>query len=188
MASFGYKEADPDDIELMTIIRQIENQHSVVIEVDGDNNWLDIFAFTKDAATKTVERVRSALKLEVGGTKVWHPTVLMGPVKVGKTRFTALLAQTPDGARPYISPKAGPATGNIEINQLYAKWQNDFREKVYQAARQIRSTPSEMRMRVQFGTLLLQEWKKNVTEYTYGELENVIKRLGVRGTFSFSQM
>jgi hypothetical protein len=87
-----------------------------------------------------------------------------------------------------VSPKAGPASNSAQFRQLYDKWQNDFREKLFQAVKQMRSTPGEMRMRVQFGTLLLQEWKKNVTEYTYGELENVIKRLGVRGTFSFSQM
>ncbi|OIW34461.1 hypothetical protein CONLIGDRAFT_675438 [Coniochaeta ligniaria NRRL 30616] len=188
MASFGYKEADPDDMEFMTIIRQIETENAVVVEVDGENNWVDIYASTKDNATNAMDRVRAALKLEVGGAKVWHPSVLMAPVTVGKKGFMALLAQMPDGARPYMSPKAGPATNNAEFNQLYAKWQTGFREKLFQAVKQIRSTPSEMRMRVQLGTLLLQEWKKNVTEYTYGELENVIKRLGIRGTFSFSQM
>lgn len=188
MSTFGYKEADPDDIEFMAVIGQIEQRNAVVIDVDGDNNWLDIYAFTKDSATKAIEAIRSALKLEVGGAKVWHPTVLMAPVQVGQSGFIALLDQTPDGARPYMSPKAGPATNSVEYSELYAKWQNAFREKLFQAAKQIRSTPSEMRMRVTLGILLLQEWKKNMTEYTYGELESVIKRLGIRGTFSFSQM
>jgi len=188
MASFGYKEADPDDIGFMTIIEQVEQRNAVVIEVDSDNNWLDIYAFTKDHITKAMDAIRSASKLEIGGAKAWHPTVLMAPVKVGQSGFTALLDLTPSGARPYMSPKARAATNGAEYGKLCTKWLNEFRQKLFQAAKQIRATPSEMRMRVSLGILLLQEWKKNTVEYTYGELENVVKRLGVRGTFSFSEM
>lgn len=188
MSSFGYKEADPDDIDFMTVIAQIEQRNAVVIDVGGDNKSLEIHAFTKDCATQALDAIRRALKLEVGGAKVWHPSVLIAPVKVGTAGFKALLDRTPNGARPCMSPKAGPATSSAELSALCAKWQNNFREKLFQAVKQIRSTPSEMRMRVTLGILLLHEWKKNTTEYSYGELENVIKRLGVRGTFSFSQM
>lgn len=187
MASFGYREADRDDIEFMTVIGQIEKQHTVTIDVDDENQWLDIYAFRKDSAAAAMEAIRCALKLEVGGAKVWHPSVLMAPIMVGKSGFIARVEQTSEGARPYMSPNAGPVNA-AEALQLRTEWQNDFREKLFQAVKNIRTTPSDMRMRVQFGTVLMQEWKKSTTEYTYGELESVIKRLGVRGTFSFSQM
>jgi hypothetical protein len=188
MASFGYKEADPDDIDFMTVVRQIEHQNGVVIEIDVQNNCLDIYGFTKGSTSKAIAGICSAVKLDAGGAKVWHPCVLMAPVMVGRAGFKALLAMSPQGARPYMSPDAGPLASGEEYRDLVAKWHSDFRDKVFQAVKNIRKTPSEMRMRVQLGTLLLQEWKKSATDYSYSSLENVIKRLGVRGTFSFSQM
>lgn len=188
MSSFGYKDADPDDMDFMTMVAQIEQRNAVVIDLGSDNKWLEIYAFTKDNAAKALDAIRSALKLEVGGAKVWHPTVLMAPVKVGTAGFKARLEPTPDGARPCASSEAVPTRSSAEFGGLHAKWQNEFRKKLFQAAKQIRCAPNKMRMRVTLGILLLQEWKRTANEYTYGELENIFKRLGVRGTFSFSQM
>ncbi|KAB5551323.1 hypothetical protein GE09DRAFT_1287968 [Coniochaeta sp. 2T2.1] len=189
MASFGYREAEPDDIEFMAIIKQVEMQHAVVIDIDGPNNQLEIHAPSRDRAVQAMGQIRTATRLEPGGAKVWHPQVLMAPVKVGKAGFKTLMKQHGnDGVRAYMSPKAGPNTTNRAFYGLVDKWLEEFREVLFRAARQIRVNSSEMRMRVQFGELLLQEWKKNIEEYTYDDLESVIKRLGVRGTFSFDQM
>jgi hypothetical protein len=188
MASFGFREANPNDVEFMTMVAQIEQRHAVVVEVDSAHNWLEIYAFTTDSLDKALDAFRPALKLEVGSARVWHPTVLMSPVRVGISDFVALLELTPEGARPYLSHRDGSVTEDSDYNKLRIKWLDDFREKLFQAAQQIRASPSEMRLRVSFGTLLLQEWKKNTTSYTYSELQNVLKRLGIRGTVSFSQM
>lgn len=188
LAMFGFKDADPDDIEFMTVLHQIEELHNVTIQVDVDDNLLEIFAHSNISAIKTMAALRELLKHEPGGEKAWHPMVLMAPAKVGQAGFKALLLHSPQGARPYIAPDATAGEDIITYDELVTKWTDEFREKLFQAAKNIKSSPSEMRMRIQLGVLLLQEWKKNKTEYNYIELETMIRRLGIRGTFSFSQL
>lgn len=52
----------------------------------------------------------------------------------------------------------------------------------------LRYTPSKLRMRLQFGILLLREWKKNQPLYQPIELRDLLLSAGPRGTALFDTL
>lgn len=191
MASFGYQRADSSDMELMTVLKQIEIRHGVKIDVDSNKNRLIIHAQSKKQVAETIQAVKKAMWLEQApqSSKIWCPSIFLAPTKIRKADFKAFLdICSRNGARPCLAPDRGPAALPHEYNKLLAKWEDDFRSKMFEAAKAMRSRPLQMSMRVHLGIVRLQEWKKNKPIYTYDELQAELYRRGNRGTFIFDWM
>jgi hypothetical protein len=133
--------------------------------------------------------IRAALSKQVDNSEAWHPEVLIFPPSVKLEKFLVRLEKQPTGARPVLSLESrGLGDGAERPKSLEKDYHTHFRRKIFQVANNIRSIPNEMRMRVHFGLLRLQEWKKDKETYTYSELEAVTRRLGFRGTFKLDQL
>lgn len=185
LPSFGYKELDADDLDLVTILRQIAVRYNVNIALPTDDGTISINAQSKFRAHEAIQAIFKALQSQADDSKAWHPQILIGPPTSGKDHFEARLEKAPDGSRPILSPSTTSTSGpdNDDLSPLTQGYQDAFRHKIFQIAGSLRSNPNEMQMGVHFGTLRLQEWKKDKDTYSFDDLEILTRRISLRGTF-----
>ncbi|KAL1883862.1 hypothetical protein VTK73DRAFT_7650 [Phialemonium thermophilum] len=191
LPTFGYKEVDPDDIDLMTVLRQIEGRHDVRILQPKDDGVLSIYAKDVLQAQAAAEAIRVSLVRDADEQEIWHPMVLALPPSTEPEEFQAKLERAVDGVRLVALPKFNILDWRPEIRdaQLCAvEYRKAFQDKISLIVSNLRSSPNEMRMRVQFGVLRLQEWRKNKDIYFFNELKTATQRTGLRGTYKFSEL
>jgi len=95
-----------------------------------------------------------------------------------------------NGVRPVVHLWAPPAAqrNTMAMSLANATYQRDLMEALSQLVRDLSRVPSKMRMKVHFGHLLLQEWKKTKFYYSLSEMKELTHRSGLRGTARMDEL
>ena len=189
-SSFGYKVPDPADLDLLKLLRQTGELHHVKISMPAGAGIISFNARSQLQADQAIQTVLSSLQSQAYDSEAWHPQILVAPVLRPRDVFKVQLERAPTGARPVCPPDTG-SKGKPDGNRLRLlgkEYQDTFQHKMFQVVESLRSNPNEMQMRVRFGTLRLQEWKKDKDTYSYAGLETLARRVGLRGTFKLDEL
>lgn len=192
LSAIGHKIPDPADLDVLRVLKQIEELHEVTITSITDDGIISVNADSLLQADKAVQAILAALKSQAKDEEAWHPEILIGPLIEARDTFNARLKKNPDGARFVVSSSTSEAAQPTDVpvgNKLHlvgTEYRDRFQRKVHQIADSLRSNPNHMTMRVNFGAMKIQEWKKNKPTYTYADLETVARRVGRRGTFKLA--
>ncbi|KAL2019461.1 hypothetical protein VTK56DRAFT_9577 [Thermocarpiscus australiensis] len=179
----GIRDVDPSDLVLNTLLSQIADEHESQIAIDEDG--FTITAASRAKAKGVIVDLRKQLLYRPGEENVWRAHLLVNAPRDGKNRFRAVL-QAKEGAvgvRPVSTTI--PDLAPVDLNDA-ATAKTEYKEELNQTldrvAEILRHDPNKMRMRVQFGQSVLDEWKKGKEEYTFTELGNLVRRAGARST------
>ncbi len=183
----GFKDIDPSDVDVTTLFSRIakENQAEIEAEELGDSAVSVIVkAATRAKAKHMISVLRSQLLYRPGEESVWKSHVLIEPPKDGGARLTvALHPKEGSMGRRAIAAATNSATFEFaDISATKTKYKKDLVEALDRISGTLDYTPTGMRMRVQFGSLVVNEWKKDKTEYSLDELSSLVTRAGKRGT------
>ncbi|KAK3335599.1 hypothetical protein B0T19DRAFT_395437 [Cercophora scortea] len=187
MPMHGFNKMDPTDFGLSTTISQICQKFKITVRPSATGEALFITAPDKTSAKEAMAVIRQALMCKAGEKIMWQPLVLVTPPKGDAENFRAILQQkegTP-GARPTVLPSstdANKSAGQITTAAATSGYKEAISKALVNAAENMRFLPNKMRMRVKFGNLYLKEWKKGKDEYTFADLESLVRRAGPRGT------
>lgn len=183
----GYKELDPSDVDIRTLFSRVAQEYGVEVEADesGPVTVLTVKATNRAKASAAIAELQDHLLYRPGEDNVWRVQLLIHPPKVGKANFTAVLKPREGdvGVRPTAATKESLMLVNPgDEAAAKAEYKDQLRQTLDHATRILRHTPNGMRMRVQFGALVLDEWTKGKVDYTFAELANLLRRAGPRGT------
>ncbi|KAK3383656.1 hypothetical protein B0T24DRAFT_58157 [Lasiosphaeria ovina] len=193
LPAHGYKDVDPGELDLQTIINQIAQKFRVHLEVDFDESdaIITVFALNKPGAHGALNALRNILVCKSGEKSVWRPFALVRPPRSGKENMKTVLQTVggKNGARPTATNARGPKSS--DAGPVVKAQEEEYKEELKKAlaftVQNLKHVPNKMRMRVHFGTFRLREWKKGQTEYTFSELESIVRRAGPRGTSSIDK-
>jgi hypothetical protein len=142
-------------------------------------------AKNRPRAQKIINVLRDQLLYRPGEESVWRANPLVLPPKDGRVCFAATLQpkEGTTGRRVTALPaEVREQVGPVGVVATKTDFKEEFIKTLDHMAGILRYTPSGMRMRVQFGTLVLDEWRKDKTEYNFSDVENLARRAGTRGT------
>jgi hypothetical protein len=179
----GFKDVDPSDADVKALLSRIAQEHQATIEAEevGQAVTVTVKAENRPVAEQVLAVLRNQLLYHPGEESVWRAGLLVHPPKGGKGGFTAVL-QPKEGT---TGRRATAATTNAlaSVDSVeYNGYKTELTATLDNTAEVLRNTPTGMRMAVQFGTVILDEWKKGKAEYTFAELESLVRRTGQRGT------
>jgi hypothetical protein len=105
---------------------------------------------------------------------------------MGKDEFVAKLEATSTDTK-----RRPVCVSSVDSAAPHPSNEAGFKDKFLKAAEimreHLRFVPNRMRMRVHFGPLCLKEWRKDVAQYDYKELDNLLTTAGRRGTSNLEQ-
>ena len=184
----GFKDVDPDDADVKTLLSRLANEHQVEIEADIDEELespvIMVRASNREKAKAVVMELRKHLVKVAGEETTWLARTMIYPPKVGKDAFTAVLEQKePVGAR---AAAVKPSSLQVVINQLQVKADEADYTKQLEGTlgvlfKTLKSQSHAMRMRFDFGKYFLRQWKKDQPTYTFSELQSLASRNAGRG-------
>jgi hypothetical protein len=186
-AKHGYKDVDPSDADVKALLSRIAREHEAEIEASEVDSAVTVTVKAKNRprAQKIIQVLRDQLLYRPDEEGVWRANPLVHPPKGGEVCFTAVL-QPKEGTtgRRVTALRAGAPepVGPTSVATTKSDFKKEFLNILDNVAGILRYTPSGMRMRVQFGTLVLDEWRKDKTEYNFADVENLVRRAGTRGT------
>lgn len=183
----GYKEIDPSDVDLKALLSRVAREHEAKIEADEVANGITIAvkAVTRARAQQVILLLRDQLLSRHGEEKVWVANLLVSPPKDGGRCLTVVLQSKEEsaGRRATAVPTKNLAPANsIDPGATGTEYKKKLLESLDHIAGIVRYIPTGMRMRVQFGTLSLNQWKKDKTEYNLDELNGLVRLAGARAT------
>ena len=117
---------------------------------------------------------------------MWRAHLMVSPPKNGGSSLTAVLPpkEGATGRRAIaVAAKELISIGSVGgAATTMDNYKTELMKTLDHTASILRYTPNGMRMRVQFGSLLLDEWKREKAEYSFAELDGLVRRAGTRGT------
>ncbi|KAJ4290176.1 hypothetical protein N0V88_006685 [Collariella sp. IMI 366227] len=182
----GFQDVDPFDVNIMAILSRLGREHEAEIKAEeiGPAVMVTIQAANRTNAKAIVAELRQQLLYRPGDESVWRAQVVINPPSASTVGFRAVLKpmEGTTGRRVTAAP-AGCNTPNIDDAGLArAQYNIDLARILDRAAGILKHNPNGMEMRVRFGTLTLDEWKKDKPDYTFAETGTLIWRAGARGT------
>ncbi|KAK0730757.1 hypothetical protein B0H67DRAFT_639219 [Lasiosphaeris hirsuta] len=192
---YGYTGLDPSDIDTRTLLSQIEEELGVHIHNDVAGVSLTVMAPDKLKAKQARELIEKILRRKPGEANIWRSWALLNAPKDKNQPMIITLQKVEGGRRPIATPEPQPTTdgdcdGDSISRTASITWQYKERLKEILTATvdNLRNIPNKMRMRVQFGSLQLQQWKKGKVNYTLSEIESFADRLAFRGVCGFESL
>lgn len=184
----GFKDVDPSDLNLKAAFSRVEVEHECKVEVEESGTSIIVKAANRGKAKETVAALRELLLYQPEEESVWRTQILIYVARNGKDHFRALLQQTEGsvGVRPVAMAISGVEVADVAAAK--AEYKQELGWALDGTARVLRHDPNAMRMRVHFGNITLDEWKRGKTDYTFADLGNLVRRAGVRGTARMMNM
>ncbi|KAL2132576.1 hypothetical protein VTI74DRAFT_3631 [Chaetomium olivicolor] len=181
----GYMDVDPSDVEIKALFSRIAREHGADIKAEdaGSAVIVTIKATTRANAKAVTKELRRQLLYRPGEESVWRAHLVVHPPEAGRAGFTAVLKpmEGTTGRRVTVGPSRDTADSN-EADLARDQYNNDLARALNYVAAILQRNPAEMQMRVRFGTLILDEWRKNKINYTFAETTSLLRRAGARGT------
>lgn len=183
----GYKDVDPSDVDVKAVFSRIAREHEAEIEAEEVDSAVTVTVKAKNRprAQKVINALRDQLLYRPGEESAWRTNPLVLPPKAAEGCFTAVLQPKEGTTGRRVTALPVEASEPVDPAGVVAKM-SDFKTELTKAfdhmAGILRWTPSGMRMRVQFGTLVLDEWRKDKTGYNFADIKNLVGRAGTRGT------
>ncbi|KAK0656180.1 hypothetical protein B0T16DRAFT_451783 [Cercophora newfieldiana] len=185
LPNHGYDSIDADDDRIGKTLQQLERELLVKIEADEDGKTLTIYAFTRPKARDALLAVqRLLMKKEDTDPGAWHPRVVLcaSDVLPESHRILSLQAHDSHPGRRAIFCNLPTIGGSVDLTTGHSNHRYQLKTALDLVTKVVRHLPNKMRMRVNFGQVLLQEWKKDKERYSKAELEVLLHRAGTRGT------
>ncbi|KAM7212629.1 hypothetical protein V8F06_012006 [Rhypophila decipiens] len=183
MPGHGFTALELLNIDVDAAFEQIRDQFQVTITVLDDGDMIEIKAFNRKKANDAVRALRKILERKPGDRIVWRPLALIKPLSSGNDNGQIALIPNEgiEGARPFAIVKAGHSSESTD-DKDGTQYKEELQKALARAVENLRYVPNRMRMRINFGHVLLKEWKKDQSEYTFAELKQMAHRAGPRGT------
>jgi hypothetical protein len=183
----GFKDIDPYDVDVKTLLDGIAREHEAKIEAEEIDSTVSITVQTTNRAKaqKVIAALPKVFLYRPGEETVWRARLLVNPPKDGTYSLVAVLQpkEGTTGRRAVaVTPKDQKPVDQAGLVATKAEYKKFLIKILDETAGHLRHIPNGMRMRVHFGSLVLDEWKKDKTEYTFTELESHVSRAGTRGT------
>ena len=178
----GFKDVHKDDTDVMGMVNRIERDHEVQIDVEdvGGAVTVIINAINRAKAKEIIALLRVQL-LHRSTEELWRARLLVNPPSNGgDLRVTLQSKEGTTGRRATVAKTSNPDAAGFVAKM--AKYKSDLATTLDKVTQVLRHDPNGMRMRVQFGTLILNEWKKDKEEYDLAELGSLLRSSGTRGT------
>lgn len=168
------------------MLARAAKDHEAKIEVEDLENAIAVTvkATNRAKAREVLAIIRDQLLYRPGEDEVWRAHLMVRPPKDGGSSLTTVLPprEGATGRRAIaLTAKLIPA-GSDGGATTTIKYKTELMETLNHMAGVLRYTPNGMRMRAQFGSLLLDEWRKGKAKYSLAELEGLVRRAGTRGT------
>lgn len=181
----GFKDVDPSSLDLRTAFSRLEAEHRCKIGVEANGASIMIKATNRSTTKEVFTSIRELLLYRPGEENVWRTQILVHPPRDGKEHFAASLRPREGGrgVRPIameLQDLERAQTKDIAAAEL--EYKQDLARVLDTTGRVLRHDPSALRMRVRFGTITLDEWKRGKSDYTFAELGDFLRRAGTRGT------
>jgi hypothetical protein len=179
----GFKDVHKGDTDVMSMVDRIADDHEAKIDVEDVGNGaitVIVKAINRAKAKEIIALLRVQL-LHRSTEVLWRARLLVNPPSNGGD--LRVLLQSKEGTTGRHATAA--TTSNPDAAGFVAKmakYKSDLATTLDKVTQVLRHDPNGMRMRVQFGTLLLNEWKKNKEEYDLAELGSLLRSVGTRGT------
>jgi hypothetical protein len=181
----GYKDVDPADVDIRTLFSQIAIRHEAKIQTDEAGSVITVKATNRAKAKDVIADLQKQLLYRPGEESVWSTQLLVLPPKNGKDHFSVVLrSKEGDPGVRAIAREADhlePVNAD-DVTADTTEYKIALRNVLDRTAGILRHSPNGMRMRVQFGSLLLDEWKKDKPDYNFFEFGKLARRVGARGT------
>lgn len=180
----GFKDVDPSDIDTKTLFARVAKENEAQIEAEEHDSSVIVIvkATHRAAAKKIIGILRERLLYQPGEEDVWCARLLIDPPRDGKVLISAVLQPKERVlGRRIVMKDSNPVDSN-GVTTIKLDYLNEMIENMDSMARILRQHPGGMHMRVQFGILMLEEWKKDQTSYRLSELSSMVRRAGSRGT------
>ncbi|GAB1311360.1 hypothetical protein MFIFM68171_01570 [Madurella fahalii] len=181
----GFKDVDPSDVNLKSAFSSVETEHECKVEVGESGASIIVKAANRETAKEAIVALRELLLYQPGEESVWRTRILIHPARNGKGHFRAMLQQREGGVgvRPVAIATQDVEIANPEdVAAAKAEYKQELGRALDSTVAVLRRDPNAMRMRVHFGSITLDEWKKGKVEYTFADLGSFLCRAGIRGT------
>ncbi|KAH6854561.1 hypothetical protein B0I37DRAFT_336555 [Chaetomium sp. MPI-CAGE-AT-0009] len=182
----GFKDVHGSDTDVMAVISRIARDHEAMISVEDVNSAVTVTvkATHRAKAAEIIALLRTQL-LYRPEEELWRARLLVNPPSNGKDLLTVVL-QCKEGTtgRRITAAKTKNLDGTnmTGVDEKEARYKADLAKTLDKATEVLRHDPNGMHMKVQFGTLILNEWKKDKVEYNFAELQALLRSAGTRGT------
>jgi hypothetical protein len=183
----GFKDIDPYDVDVKALLDGIAREHDARIEAEEIDSTVSVTVQTTNRAKAkaVIAALRKVFLYRPGEETVWRARLLVSPPKDGTYALVAVL-QPKEGTTGRRALAATPKVPTLVDQAGLVATETDYKKSLIkildETAGHLRHIPNGMRMRVHFGSLVMDEWKKDKTEYTFTELESHVSRSGARGT------
>ncbi|KAK3903672.1 hypothetical protein C8A05DRAFT_14377 [Staphylotrichum tortipilum] len=183
----GFKDVDPSDVDARAVFARIAKEHEAMIEVEDLDGLISITvkATNRAKAREILQVLRDQLLYRPGEDEVWRAHLIVRPPKDGGSSLATVLPpkEGTTGRRAIaVASKELIPIGSVSGLATMAKYRADLTKTLNHMAGILRYTPNGMRMKVRFGSLVLDEWRKDKPEYSLDELEALVRRAGTRST------
>lgn len=181
----GFKDVHNSDTDVMAMVSRIAKDHESMIEVEEVDGAVTVTvqAINRAKAREIIALLRVQL-LHRSAEELWRARLLVNPSSHGGDLRAILLKKDGTIGRYIAAAKTSNPEG-IDAAAFAAKMANyksDLATTLDKTTQMLRHDPNGMRMKVQFGTLLLHQWKKDKVEYDLAELGALLRSAGTRGT------
>lgn len=178
----GFKDVHKGDTDVMSMLDRIAEDHVAKIDVEEVDRTITVIvkAINREKAKEIIALLRVQL-LHRSTEELWRARLLVNPPSNGGD-FQAILQikEGTTGRRVTATKTSNPDAAGFVAKT--AKYKSDLATTLDKVTQVLRHDPNGMRMRVQFGTLILNEWKKDKEEYDLAELGSLLRSAGTRGT------
>lgn len=184
-AKRGFKDVDPADGDIKRLLSHLAGEHQAVIRAEEVESSVMITVKTtnRPTAQKIIKTLRDKLLYQAGEDDVWRTKLLFNPPADGGRPLVAVLEPVVGTTgRKILTAAPKQLSESAGTNSPKSEYKEELIKVLDVKASVLRHTTAGMRMKVQFGTVILNQWKKEKTEYTFAELETLLQRAGLRGT------
>ncbi|KAL2159267.1 hypothetical protein VTH06DRAFT_2702 [Thermothelomyces fergusii] len=182
----GFKDIDPSDVDITALLNRLAREHKAAIKAEelGSNIFVTIRATNRAKAKEVIGYLRSQLLYRPGEDNVWRARLLVHPPSDSWKPTVAALQPREGTTGRRITALTSRTLGSVDTSACptKAEYENDLTAALNQTVEFLRSNPNGMRMKVLFGSLIVNEWTKDKTEYTFAESLRLVNRVGTRGT------
>ncbi|KAL2199582.1 hypothetical protein P885DRAFT_29222 [Corynascus similis CBS 632.67] len=182
----GFKDIDPADVDVEAILDRLAQEHkaSVKAEEISSDVFITVKATNRAKVRKLIASIRSHFLYQPGEDSVWRSRLLVHPPSDSWPSFTAFLQPKEGTTGRRITAIKNQPVGCIDtkIYPTKTEYKEELMDSLNKIAGVLRKNPNSMRMKVHFGSLIVNEWTKDKTEYTLEEIVRLVNRAGTRGT------
>ncbi|KAK3298919.1 uncharacterized protein B0H64DRAFT_430024 [Chaetomium fimeti] len=183
----GFKDVHGSDTDVMAVISRTARDHEAMIEVEDVDSAVTVTvkATNRAKAAKVIALLRTQL-LHRPEEELWRARLLVNPPTNNNKDLLTVVLQSKEGTTGRcITAAKIKNLGSTDIGgvaEKKARYKADLAKTLDKATEGLRHEPNGMYMKVQFGTLILNEWKKDKVEYNFAELQALLRSAGTRGT------